>query len=112
VLLVGAVVESDEDIVDAEQLAAEVVDEDHGDGGNGASRPQTSKEDACWHSLDGKHVLNQLALADSFKAQGSNTQEREVDPSNEDKVVVHELQIEDTQENSNVITISDDTGGR
>jgi hypothetical protein len=32
-------VESDEDIVDAEQLAAEVVDEDHGDGGNGASRP-------------------------------------------------------------------------
>jgi hypothetical protein len=36
---------------------------------------------------------------------------REVEPSSEDKVVVHELQIEDTQENSNVITISYDTGG-
>jgi hypothetical protein len=55
--------------------------------------------------------LNRLALSDSFKAQGSNAQEREVEPSSEDKVVVHELQIEDTQENNNVITISYDTGG-
>jgi hypothetical protein len=56
--------------------------------------------------------LNRLALADSLKAQGSNAQEREVEPSSEDKVVVHELQIEDTQKNSNVITISDNTGGQ
>jgi hypothetical protein len=38
--------------------------------------------------------------------------EREVEPSSEDKVIVHELQIEDTQENNNVITISDDTRGQ
>jgi hypothetical protein len=63
-------------------------------------------------SLDAKHVLNQLALADSLKDQGSNAQEREVEHSSEDKVVVHQLQIEDTQENNNVITISDDTGGQ
>jgi hypothetical protein len=62
--------------------------------------------------LDGKQVLNQLVLADSLKAQGSNAQEREVEPSSEDKVFVHKLQIEDTQENSNVIIISDDTGGQ
>jgi hypothetical protein len=62
--------------------------------------------------LDGKQVLNRLALVDSFKAQGSNAQEREMESSSEDKVVVHELQIEGTQENSIVITISDDTGGR
>jgi hypothetical protein len=30
-LSVGAMVEGDEDVVDTEQLAAEVVDEDHGD---------------------------------------------------------------------------------
>jgi hypothetical protein len=62
--------------------------------------------------LDSKQVLNWLALADSLKAQGSNAQESEVEPSSEDKVVVHELQIEDTQENINVIIISDDTGGQ
>jgi hypothetical protein len=28
--------------------------------------------------LDGKQVLNRLALADSLKAQGSNAQEREM----------------------------------
>jgi hypothetical protein len=56
--------------------------------------------------------LNRLALADSLKAQGSNAQEREVEPSSEDKVVVHELQIEDTKENNNVITISDGTRGQ
>jgi hypothetical protein len=44
-------------------------------------------------SLDGKQVLNRLAIADSLKAQGSNAQERDVEPSSEDKVVVHELQI-------------------
>jgi hypothetical protein len=44
-------------------------------------------------SLDGKQVLNQLAIADSLKAQGSNAQERDVEPSSEDKVVVHKLQI-------------------
>jgi hypothetical protein len=46
--------------------------------------------------FDGKQILNRLALADLLKAQGSNTQEREVEPSSEDNVVVHELQIEDT----------------
>jgi hypothetical protein len=56
--------------------------------------------------------LNRFALADSLKAQGSNAQEREVEPSSEDKVVVHELQIEDTQENNNIIIISVDTGGQ
>jgi hypothetical protein len=56
-------------------------------------------------SLDGKQISNRLALADSLKAQGSNAQERDVEPSNGDKVVIHELQIEDTQEDNNVITI-------
>jgi hypothetical protein len=46
--------------------------------------------------LDGKHISNRLALADSLKAQSSDTQERDVEPLSEDKVVVHELQIEDT----------------
>jgi hypothetical protein len=54
--------------------------------------------------LDGKQVSNRLTLADSIKAQGSNAQERDVEPSSEDKVVVYELQIEDTQEDNNVIT--------
>jgi hypothetical protein len=62
--------------------------------------------------LDGKQVLNWLAIADSLKTQGSNAQESDVEPSSEDKVVVHELQIEDTQENSNVIIVSEDTGGQ
>jgi hypothetical protein len=61
--------------------------------------------------LDDKQVLNRLAIDDSLKAQGSNAQERDVEPSSEDKVVVHELQIEDTQEDSNVIIVSEDTGG-
>jgi hypothetical protein len=56
--------------------------------------------------------LNRLAIVDSLKAQGSNAQERDVEPSSEDKVVVHKLQIEDTQEDSNVITIPEDTGGQ
>jgi hypothetical protein len=34
-----------------------------------------------------------------------------VGPSSEDKVVVHELQIEDTQEDNSVIMISEDTRG-
>ena len=41
--------------------------------------------------LDGKQVSNQLALADSLKDQGFNAQERDVEPSSEDKVVVHKL---------------------
>jgi hypothetical protein len=61
--------------------------------------------------LDGKQVSHRLAIANSLKAQGSNAQGRDVEPSSGDKVVVHELQIEDTQEDSNVITISEDTGG-
>jgi hypothetical protein len=57
-----------------------------------------------------KKVSNRLALADSLKAQGSNTQGRDVEPSSGDKIVVHELQIEDTLEDRNVITIPEDTG--
>jgi hypothetical protein len=34
--------------------------------------------------LDGKQVLNRLALVDSFKAQGSNAQEREMESSSEE----------------------------
>jgi hypothetical protein len=56
--------------------------------------------------------LNRLAIADSLKAQGSNAQERDVEPSSEDKVVVHELQIEYTQEDNNVIIVSEDTRGQ
>jgi hypothetical protein len=41
--------------------------------------------------LDGKQVSNRLALADSLKAQGFNAQERDVEPSSGDKVVVQEL---------------------
>jgi hypothetical protein len=63
-------------------------------------------------SLDGKQVLNWLALADSFKNQALNAQERDVEPSSEDKVVVHELQNENTQEDNSVIMISEDAEGR
>ena len=62
--------------------------------------------------LDGKQVSNQLALADSLKAQGLNAQERDVESSSEDKIVVHELLIEDISEDNKVIPISEDTGGR
>ena len=41
--------------------------------------------------LDGKQVSNRLALADSLKAQSLDAHERDVEPSSEDKVVVHEL---------------------
>jgi hypothetical protein len=41
--------------------------------------------------LDGKQVSNRLALANSLKAQGFNAQERDVEPSSGDKVVVQEL---------------------
>jgi hypothetical protein len=35
-----------------------------------------------------------------------------VEHSSENKVIVHELQIEDTQEDNNVIIVSEGTGGR
>jgi hypothetical protein len=60
-------------------------------------------------SLDGKQVLNRLAFADSLKAQGLNAQERYVKPSSEDKVVLHEMQIEDILEDNKVIIVSKDT---
>ena len=60
--------------------------------------------------LDGKQVSNRLALADSLKAQSLNAQERDVEPSSEDKVV-DELQIEDIPKDSKVITVPEDTGG-
>ena len=62
--------------------------------------------------LDGKQVLNQLTLANSLKAQGSNAQERDVESSSGDKVVVHELQIEDILNDNKVITVPEDTGGQ
>jgi hypothetical protein len=62
--------------------------------------------------FDDKHVSNRFVLADSLKAQGSNAQERDVEPSSEDEVVVHELQIEDTPEDNKVIMVPKDTGGR
>ena len=62
--------------------------------------------------LGGKQVSNRLASADSLKAQGSNAQERDVEPSSEEKVIVQELQFKDTQEDNNVIIISEGTGGR
>jgi hypothetical protein len=58
--------------------------------------------------LGGRQVSNRFTLADSLKAQGSNIEERDVEPSSEDKIVVHEMQIE---EDNKVITILEDTGG-
>jgi hypothetical protein len=55
--------------------------------------------------LEGKQVSNRLASADSLNAQGSNAQERDVKPSSEKKVVVHELQIGDILEDNELITI-------
>jgi hypothetical protein len=52
--------------------------------------------------LDGKQVLNRLVLVDSLKGQGSSAQGRDVEPSSEETIVVHELQIEDTLDDTNV----------
>ena len=62
--------------------------------------------------LDGKQVSNRLALADSLKDQGLNAQERDVEPSSEDKVVVYELQIKDILEGNEVIIVLEDTRGQ
>jgi len=62
--------------------------------------------------LDGKQVSNWLALADSLKAQGLNGHKRDVEPSSEDNIIVHELKIEDILEDNKVITILEDTGGQ
>jgi hypothetical protein len=35
-----------------------------------------------------------------------------VEPSSDDKVVVHQFQVEDISVDDNVTTISEDTGGR
>ena len=74
-------------------------------------RLRFSKDQLMSIGVDGKHISNRLTLADSPKDQRFNVQERDVDPSSEDKVVVHELQIEDNQEDNNVITISENTRG-
>jgi hypothetical protein len=63
-------------------------------------------------SLDGKQVSDRLALANLLKDQDLNAQERDVEPSGEDKVVVHELQIKDIPKDSKVIIILEDTGDR
>jgi hypothetical protein len=39
-------------------------------------------------------------------------QEKDVEPSSDDKVVVHQLQVEDISVDDNVTIISEDTGGR
>ena len=62
--------------------------------------------------LNCKQVSNQLPLVNSLKAQGSNAQERDVEPSSEDKTIVHELQIEDIPEDIKVFTIPEDTRGK
>jgi hypothetical protein len=62
--------------------------------------------------LDGKQVSNRLTLADSLKAQGLNAQERDVEPSSGNKVVVQELQVEHIPEDNKVITILEETGGQ
>jgi len=41
-----------------------------------------------------------------------NTQERDVEPSSEAKVVVDELQVEDILEDNKVIIVPKDTGGQ
>jgi len=46
--------------------------------------------------LDGKQIWNRLASADSSKYRSLNIKERDMEPLSEDKVIVHELQIEDT----------------
>ena len=56
-------------------------------------------------------MANRFRIADSLKAQGSNAQERDVEPSSEDNVVVHGLQIGDILEDRKAITIPEDTGG-
>jgi hypothetical protein len=61
---------------------------------------------------DGKQVSNQLVLVDSLKAQDSNAQERDVEPSSGYKVVVQELQVEDIPDDSKVITIPKKLKGR
>ena len=56
--------------------------------------------------------MNWLALADSLKDRGLNAQERDMEPSNEDKVVVHELKIEDIPKDNKVIIVLEDTRGQ
>jgi hypothetical protein len=56
--------------------------------------------------------LDSIGLDGKLKAQGSNDQEREVEPSSDDKVVVHQLQVEDILVDDNVTIISEDTGGQ
>jgi hypothetical protein len=62
--------------------------------------------------LDGKQTLNWLTPTDSSEAATSNVTKRDVESSSGDKIVVHELQIGDIIEDSEVITIPKDTGGR
>jgi hypothetical protein len=58
--------------------------------------------------LNGKHVLNQLPLTDSLTTQGPNAQERYVEPSSEDNVIVHEFQIEGILEDNDVVAVPED----
>lgn len=58
--------------------------------------------------LSGRQVLNQLPLTDSLTTQGPNAQERYVEPSSEDNVIVHEFQIEGILEDNDVVVIPED----
>jgi hypothetical protein len=51
---------------------------------------------------------------DTAKTPGAPlvAQEKDVEPSSNDKVVVHQLQVEDILVDDNVTIISEDTGGR
>lgn len=61
--------------------------------------------------LDAKYVFNWLPLVDSLKAQGSNAQEKYVDPLSRHMVVIHELQIRYIPQDMKVITILVDIEG-
>jgi hypothetical protein len=48
---------------------------------------------------------SRLPLGDPLKAQGSNAQEKDEDPSIEDNVIIHELQIKDILKGNEAIRI-------
>jgi hypothetical protein len=63
-------------------------------------------------SLDGKQILNHLASANSSKCRSSNVKEGDLDPSRDDKVVVHDLKIGDVLKGSKVATTQEGIGGQ
>ena len=55
--------------------------------------------------------MNQLTAADSSEATSLNAKNRDLKPSGEDKIIVHELQTGDILEDNKFVTILEDTGG-